>query len=51
MNIGIGPGPEPPDLEADPMPCELEVEVPAGETVALEVSFDDAIEDCLRILE
>jgi len=51
VNIGIGPGPEPPDLEADPMPCELEVEVPAGETVALEVSFDDAIEDCLRILE
>ena len=51
VNIGIGPGPEPPDLEADPMPCELDVEVPAGETVALEVSFDDAIEDCLRILD
>jgi hypothetical protein len=51
VNIGIGPGPEPPDLEADPMPCELEVEVPAGETVAVEVSFDDATEDCLRIVE
>ena len=51
VNIGIGPGPEPPDLLADPMPCELEVEVPAGETVALEVSFDDSTADCLRIIE
>jgi hypothetical protein len=50
VNIGIGPGPEPPDLEADPMPCELDVEVPAGETVALEVSFDDSVGDCLRIV-
>ena len=51
VNIGIGPGPEPPDLTADPMPCELDVEVLAGETVAIEVSFDDSIEDCLRILD
>ena len=50
VNLGIGPGPEPPDLDADPMPCELDVEVPAGETVRVEVAFDDAADDCLRIV-
>ena len=48
VSIGIGPGPEPPDLQADRLPCELELDVPAGETVTVEVRFDDAAPDCLR---
>ena len=51
VNIGIGPGPEPPDLDATSLPCELDIEVPAGETVTVEVSFDDASPECLRIVE
>jgi hypothetical protein len=51
VNIGIGPGPEPPDLDASSLPCELDVEVPAGETVTVEVAFDDASPECLRIVD
>lgn len=50
VNIGIGPGPEPPDLDAASLPCELDVEVPEGETVTVEVAFDDAIDDCLKVV-
>lgn len=51
VNIGIGPGPEPPDLDAESLPCELDVEVADGETVTVEVRFDDTADDCLRIVD
>jgi hypothetical protein len=51
VNIGIGPGPEPPDLDAGSLPCELDVEVGSGETVTVEVRFDDSVEDCLTVVE
>jgi hypothetical protein len=51
VNLGIGPPPEPPDLDANPMPCELDVDVADGETVVVEVAFDDAGDECLRIVE
>jgi hypothetical protein len=50
VNIGIGPGPEPPDLDADRLPCELDLEVVAGETVEVEVGFDDSTADCARLV-
>jgi hypothetical protein len=50
VNVGIGPPPEPPDLDANPMPCELDVEVADGATVTVEVSFDDASDQCLQVV-
>ncbi len=46
VSIGAGPPPVPPDLEGD-LACSLEVEVASGETVAVEVLFDED-GDCLR---
>jgi len=51
VNVGIGPGPQPPDLDAAAMPCELEVEVAAGATITVEVAFDDAADECLRVVD
>ena len=48
VSIGAGPPPLPPDLEGD-LPCVLEVEVAPGETVAVEVLFDE-VGDCLQRL-
>jgi hypothetical protein len=51
LNVGIGPPPEAPDLDAPSLPCELDVEVAAGETVTVEMRFDDTAPDCLRIVD
>lgn len=48
VSIGAGPPPVPPDLEGD-LPCSLGVEVGPGETVAVEVVFQEA-DECLRRL-
>ena len=48
VSIGAGPPPLPPDLEGD-LPCSLGVEVGPGETVAVEVVFQEA-DECLRRL-
>ena len=47
VNIGAGPPPVVPELDGE-MDCRLEVTVPAGDTIAVEVSFADA--DCLRLV-
>lgn len=45
-NVGAGPGPSIPDVDG-PLPCRLVLDVPAGNRVAVEVSFDGT-DQCLR---
>jgi hypothetical protein len=47
--LGMGPGPVAPDVDG-PLDCRLDVTVPAGETVAVEVSFDSSTGNCLTLL-